>query len=228
MSKPYFDGTKMPDAQNEYVLWIDIMGTKSNMSNGVKASSIYICKLHVAILESKTESLNIYPVMDGAYVTSTSEDEMKNFIRKVYARMTELFVGTEERYRFVVKGALAYGPIIHGRTVDEKCSAIFRENKAYMNSIMFGQPMIQSAKNESLAAPFGLYCDESVRQVSETFSHRWYKWYLQESETNITKLKEALAEYFEYVEKHSYEIDYKKDRIAEHKEKCYQYFEIEE
>ena len=92
---------------------------------------------------------------------------------------------------------------------------------------MLGLPMIQAAKSESLAAPFGIYCDESVRQASEMFCHRWHKWYLQEYGLDITELKEALKQYFEYTEKHSYEIDYSKDRIKEHKEMCFQFFNIE-
>lgn len=228
MPGPYFNATRMPNAQNEYVLWIDIMGTKSNMSNGVKSSSIFISKLHVAILESKTDGLKIYPVMDGAYVTSVSEDEMNTFIINVYKRLMELFVETEDRYKFIAKGALAYGPVIHGKDIGEGCNTIFRDNRAYMNSILFGQPMIQAAKSETFAAPFGIYCDETARQVSDVFCHRWYKWYLQGHGIDITQLKVALKNYYSYVEKHSYEIDYSKDRIKEHKEKCYQYFDIDD
>lgn len=227
MAKPFFNADHMPDTENQYVLWIDIMGTKSSMSNGVKASSIFICKLHVAILESKIADLNIYPVMDGAYVTSNSPDVMNQFILNVFKRLMELFVSEDDRYKFIVKGALAYGPIIHGKNINENCSSIFRNNRQYLNSIMFGLPMIQAAKSETLAAPFGIYCDESVRQASEMFCHRWYKWYLQEHGLDITELKNALKQYFEYAEKHSYEIDYSKDRIKEHKEMCFQYFDIE-
>lgn len=229
MPRPYFNATRMPNAQNEYVLWIDIMGTKSNMSNGVMTSSIYISKLHVAILQSKTAGLNIYPVMDGAYVTSSSEEEINAFIINVFEQLMALFVETEDnRYKFIVKGALAYGPVIHGRDIGEGCNTIFRDNRAYMNSILYGQPMIQAAKSEVLAAPFGIYCDETVRQVSETFCHRWHKWYLLDHDLDVEPLREALKNYFSYAEKHSYENDYPKDRIKEHKEKCYQYFGIEE
>lgn len=227
MSKPFFNGENMPNAENQYVLWIDIMGTKSSMSNGVKTSSIYICKLHVAILESKTEEINIYPVMDGAYVTSSTDDEMSKFIHNVFDKMKELFISDDVRFRFLVKGALAYGPIIHGKNITERCSGVFKENRQYLNSLMLGLPMIQAAKNETLAAPFGIYCDESVRQVSNIFCHRWYKWYFPEND-DIGKLKSALKDYFEYAEKHSYEIDYEKDRIKKHKEMCFQFFYIDE
>lgn len=227
MEKPFFNANKMPDAKNEYVLWLDIMGTKSSMSNGVKASSIHICKLHVAILESKTEELHIYPVMDGAYITSASAEKMNIFIFSVFKKLKELFVDEEDRYKFMVKGALSYGPIIHGKDINGECSAIFADYPDYTEDIMFGLPMIQAAKNETLAAPFGIYCDESARQSSDIFCHRWHKWYLQGNLEDMTAFKSALQSYYNYVTKHSYEIDYEKSRIEEHREKCFQYFEIE-
>ena len=52
--------------------------------------------------------------------------------------------------------------------------------------------MIEVAKGEELAAPFGIYCDETIRQVSEVFCHRWHKRYLQGHGTDITELKDAL------------------------------------
>lgn len=226
MAKPFFKADEMPDAENQYVLWIDIMGTKSSMSNSVKSSSIFICKLHVAILESKTAGLNVYPVMDGAYITSGSPEVMNQFILNVFKRLMELFISEDNRYKFMVKASLAYGPIIHGKNISERCSGIFRGNREYLDSIMFGLPMIQAAKSEKLAAPFGIYCDESIRQASELFCHRWHKWYLQEHGLDITELKDALKQYFEYVDMHSYEIDYPKDKIKEHKEKCFQFFDI--
>lgn len=227
MGKPFFDVNKMPDAKNQYVMWIDIMGTKSSMSNSVKASTIFICKLHVAILESKIANISVYPVMDGAYVTANSPKDMNKFIQNVFKKLMELFIEEDTRYRFMVKASLAYGPIIHGKNISEECSNIFRGNREYLNSIMSGLPMIQAAKGEELAAPFGIYCDESIRQVSEVFCHRWHKWYLQGHGIDITELKIALKDYFEYAEKHSYEIDYLKDRINKHREMCFQFFDIE-
>lgn len=56
MSKVYFNDIDFPEMENEYVLWVDIMGTKNNMSGSVRTSSIFICKLHVAIMEAKTKN----------------------------------------------------------------------------------------------------------------------------------------------------------------------------
>ena len=77
MSAPYFNDEKFPNAQKEYVLWIDIMGTKNFMSTSLRTSSLFICKLHMAILEAKTENMHIYPVMDGVYITTKNQGEMQ-------------------------------------------------------------------------------------------------------------------------------------------------------
>ena len=84
MGKVYFNDANFPEMENEYVLWVDIMGTKNNMSSSVRTSSIFICKLHVAIMEAKTECIHVYPMMDGAYVTAKSEKGMSKFIKKMF------------------------------------------------------------------------------------------------------------------------------------------------
>ena len=42
-----------------------------------KTSTNYIAKLHFALLEKKVEGITIYPVMDGAYVTTTEAETMR-------------------------------------------------------------------------------------------------------------------------------------------------------
>ena len=51
MSEPYFRDEKFPNTQKEYVLWIDIMGTKNFMSTSLRTSSypfdyLWLYRLH--------------------------------------------------------------------------------------------------------------------------------------------------------------------------------------
>ncbi len=49
---PYVTDSAFPETQNEYVCWIDIMGTKSKMEHSVNTCGIFMLKFHAAILEA--------------------------------------------------------------------------------------------------------------------------------------------------------------------------------
>lgn len=225
MPAPYFNGEKFPNAQKEYVLWIDIMGTKNFMSTSLRTSSLFICKLHMAILEAKTENMHIYPVMDGAYITTKNQGEMRTFIKSVFTSLGELFMNeSNPLHQFIVKGAIAYGPVVHGKDIPKDCNEeIIGKNTEYMTSILLGMPMIQAVKGEKQAPPFGIYCDESVRMEEKNFSFRWYNWLSGKNQRKA--LLEAMIKYFDYCEKHSYKLDYDENKIREHKKKSVEYFE---
>lgn len=218
----YFNDADFPDMKNEYVLWVDIMGTKNNMESSVRTSSIFICKLHVAIMEAKEDGIQIYPMMDGAYITTESEIVMEKFIKQLFYSLSNTLIGEDNDYhRFLIKGALAYGPVIHGHDIPNTCTNCFSDNRKYVDSILLGIPMIQACKGEKSAPPFGIYCDESARIASKTFAHRWHKWF---AKNHAAKVARAVQSYFDYSKEHYYELDYPKEKILEHEEKAKQYF----
>lgn len=226
MSKVYFNDKNFPKMENQYVLWVDIMGTKNSMSFSVRTSSIFICKLHVAIMEAKTNGINVYPMMDGAYVTSKTDKTMSNFIKKLFTSLSDTLI-TEENdfHRFLIKGALAYGPVLHGKNIPSECGNPFSKNRQYVDNLLLGIPMIQASKDEKKAPPFGIYCDESVRIASKIFAHPWHKWFPTEVE-KVAEVAKAVQSYFDYSKEHYYELDYPMDKIIEHEEKAKQYFRI--
>lgn len=222
MGKVYFNDADFPEMENEYVLWVDIMGTKNNMSGSVRTSSIFICKLHVAIMEAKNSRIHVYPMMDGAYVTAKNEGDMSAFIKKLFYSLSETLIEEgNDFHRFLIKGALAYGPVIHGNNIPNSCSNCIEENRSYVDGILLGIPMIQASKGEKSAPPFGIYCDESARVASQEFAHRWYKWF---SKNKVPAVARAVQSYFDYSKEHYFELDYPKEKIAEHEEKAKQYF----
>lgn len=222
MGQIYFNDSDFPDMKNAFVLWIDIMGTKNSMSSSVRASSIFIFKLHVAIMEAKTKDILVYPMMDGAYVTTKNEKSMSVFIKKVFNSLGDTLINTEVDYhKFLVKGAVAYGPIIHGKDIPASCSRCLKKHEDYTKSILLGMPMIFASMGEKYAPPFGIYCDESVRMISHEFAHRWYNWFTADKVSHIAC---AVQSYFDYAREHYYELDYPKEKIEEHEEKAKQYF----
>jgi len=116
---PFFDERYLPDEVNEYVCWMDIMGTKNKMDNSVRTCANFIFKFHSAIIKGKN-GMNIvsYPVMDGVYLTSKIKQDILTVISKVFILLARDFIDEpKNKYRFLIKGALSYGPIIHGVTV---------------------------------------------------------------------------------------------------------------
>lgn len=78
---PFVTDGAMPLAHNEYVCWLDIMGTKSSMENSVNTCAIFMLKFHAAILEAidkKKCNISTYPVMDGVYLTSKSRLDLED------------------------------------------------------------------------------------------------------------------------------------------------------
>lgn len=49
---PFVKDSAIPQARNEYVCWIDIMGTKSKMENSVNTCAIFMLKFHASILDA--------------------------------------------------------------------------------------------------------------------------------------------------------------------------------
>lgn len=223
MSKIYFDDTFFPEKRNEYVLWVDIMGTKNSMGCSIRTSSIFICRLHAAILQFANNNIHTYPVMDGAYVTAASDEDMDKFIRELFIALSDTLIGEKNDYhKFLVKGSLAYGPVTHGKDIPGSCSASFKNHRNYVESILLGMPMIQASKGEKKAPPFGIFCDESARTASHIFEHRWHKWFIKQK--NISEVSKAVDEYFNYAYKHYFELNYPKEKIEEHQEMAKQYF----
>ena len=53
--------------REEYVCWLDMMGTKSNMSDSFKKSTNFMLRFHSAVFSvvKKRDNVRFYPVMDG-------------------------------------------------------------------------------------------------------------------------------------------------------------------
>lgn len=59
-------------------------------------------------------------------------------------------------HKYIIKGALAYGPIVHGKDVPESCNELVAYNKEYISSILLGLPMIEAIKGKNGTAFWNL------------------------------------------------------------------------
>lgn len=231
MNKIFFDASKLPDLKNEYVCWLDVMGTRSIMSSSLKRSANFICKLHIAALDSKHDDLRIYPLLDGAYITSEDQKPLLDFLEAVFYRIAEDFLAQEEHFhKFVIKAAVAYGPILHGADISDQVSRELNNHQEHRNALLLGIPVIQAYQSERKAPPFGIFVHESARSFApaddKPLPHVWWKWFRQDN--NSKRLYEAMTNYYAWCRKNSHTLLYEQDRLKEHEEMAKEYLAFEQ
>lgn len=233
---PFVNDAAIPNAKNEYICWLDIMGTKEKMGNSVRTCAIFILKLHTAVLESvdKGYDINVYPVMDGVYITSLVKEDMEKTLFHIFSSLGKMFYTEEDiNHKFLVKASVAFGPIIHGKDINNSINDQFAGNQEYKKSLLLGLPMIQAYEGEKEAAPFGVFIHESARAFypdgGTPFIFKWWKWFKTGkhgwNKGDTVKLKKNIKDYFTECEKKSISLNYPIERIEMHKSTAEEYFE---
>lgn len=228
-NQPFFDGNHLPAPINAYVAWIDVMGIQGIMSRSINISANFVFKLHIAALDAGQANVELYPVMDGVYAVSTDQAPMVQFLEFVFSRLADVFVSEAEMlHRFLVKGALAFRPVIHGASVPAAASNTLGNRVGYRNAILLGMPMIQAHLGERNAPPFGVYVHESARAFAPAnqtpFHFAWWRWFAPARWLPLAQeLKVQLPLYFDWCAARSQAISYEPDRIKYHRELAAQY-----
>ena len=223
----YVNVRPISSGENEYVCWIDLMGTKSIMGHSLEMAANYICRLHAAILDSIDGTEQLYPMIDGMYITTPSKQSMLNFLRKVFKKLSQEFIeASENQHRFIPKAAIAYGPVVHGKHITKKVNLALSENKTIKESLLFGIPVIAASQGERNAPPFGIYVDQSARMFAPSptkpLPYIWYKWF-NPKDAIRNQLKEKIENYYEWCLANYYTLTYSQDRIKEHKAMAMEY-----
>jgi hypothetical protein len=222
----YFDARALPNPTNEFVAWIDVMGIQSHMEHSINVTANCVFKLHVAALDAHWSNITLYPVMDGFYATAKSKNEIKIFLRTVFKDISDRFIQDEEtqHFRFIIRGAIAYGEIYHGRDVDDSGADRLAENRDYRASIFLGKPVVNAHQMERHAPPFGIAIHESARDngldEDEPFLSEWWEWL--DVETDKNALFEALMTYYDWCRINRKEYD--RGRIIVHEALASKYF----
>jgi hypothetical protein len=239
-SRPAFSSEGLPVSLTQYVGWIDAMGIQSAMGRSIDVAANFIFKLHIAVLESmdslsarQRESISLYPVMDGVYFVTNDQQALIRFLRLVFGRLAREFVETPEmKHRFLVRGALACGPVVHGLELPESASATLAAHREYRSSILIGLPMIQAYLTERLAPPFSMYVHESARafapEATPIIRATWWRWFATPADERwpdlAPRLRDELRSYFKWCEDRATEIGYDAESIKKHRTLADQYF----
>jgi hypothetical protein len=227
----YFNADHLSAQINEYVAWVDVMGTQASMSRSLSATANFIFKLHAAALQAPHANMTLYPVMDGIYAAAASQADMVAFLRSVFQEVAHEFNDQPNNmYRFVARGALAFGPVVHGRDLPQAASNTLAANPAYRDQILLGIPMVQAHLSEASAPPFGVAVHESARAFAPTGSQPlhaiWWKWATQANQAVWDALGGHLENYFQWYAARSAALGYPADRIKAHREMAQQYFAL--
>lgn len=238
MADVFFNNKKLPRTKWEYVAFVDIMGTQVHMENSVRTTANYIFKFHAAILAAwrneKYQNVFVYPVMDGAYITATSKDDIEKIVVRIYLELAKILTNeTNPKHRFIIRGAITYGETIHGHHVPFEASRVFETDLSYKNNILLGSAMIKAYEGEGCAAPFGVYIDKSAikNKVGNgrygSFPQNW-KWFetqlLKIDPTLVERLKVAVDDYFEKVKDEHHPYHYSNEKIEKHQSSAKVYF----
>jgi hypothetical protein len=222
-----FNSKELPDTQNEYVCWIDIMGTKNIMTDSLQTASNFIFKFHTAVMECKNPDARYYPLMDGVFITTKSKTTMESIVSTVFQKIAVEFISeTKNKHRFLIKGTISYGPIIHGEDVSkDACEGLAREDE-YRKSILMGIPMIQAYLVERNAPPFGIFIHESARTFHEPkrtrLSGKYYHW--TKDKDLRRNLLSSINDYFSWTENYSVSLNLEKSKSQYYKVVAEEYF----
>lgn len=236
MADVFFNERKLPKPRYEYVAFVDIMGTRTHMKKSVRETANFIFKLHSAIIsawrEKPYKNVFVYPVMDGAYITSGNKQNMINILLRVYRSLADCFLKESNwAYLYLVRGSVAYGEVVHGHNVPYEASKAFEMNLGYKDYILLGSAMIKAYDGEKSAAPFGIYIDESASRGRKnnggSFAPDW-KWFEDESlkiDRDLSgTISEKIRTYLDTMKEENHPLHYPEDRIEEHKRLTKEYF----
>ena len=233
MPNIYFNSRMLPKPKYEYVAFIDMMGTKNKMAKSIPEVANSIFKLHAAIIcawrAKAYQSVFVYPVMDGAYITSGSKKDMENILLRVFRDLANVFVQEKVVHCFIVRGGLSYGEMIHGHNIPYDASWVFERDLPYKNNILLGEPMIDAYLSEGLAAPFGLYIHDNATRGAQGNKHGYFdsgwKWHtsneLTVDEGIVEKMSFKLENYFQ---EQKILGAYDEEKIDHHRKMAEEYF----
>lgn len=236
--RPYFNTGEVSVPTMKYVAWLDIMGADSIMRRSMPVTANFLCKLHISALEAQQRShtgsdLNLYPIVDGLYITSSKQGPILSHIKETMTALAATFIFEEDPlYHFMPRACVAFGPVWEGEAFMTKSHTSLRKNKDYSCHILLGPCVTQAFYEESSAAPFGVWIHESARAFGPSGAHplthtHWHWWRYRPAviDSQVAKtLAGHLIAYLGWCKSNSTYILYKKERIEVHLELVKQYF----
>ncbi len=241
-----FDASKIVQAKNVYVAWLDLMGAGHIMSVSMEKSANFLVRLHMAVDQAVSDAKGAVlalPINDGVFLTSEDQATIKIVVRKIMMDLSCFFISTPDvQNRFLLRGAIAYGPVYRG---SDMLAGLSLKKKALhsntLDRVAFGPAIIQAYGAETLAPPYGIAVHESARSFAPAGSKpfrltHWLWWATEDGlpqpsgAAPLKQIKEALKvelhSYFAWMDRTSLLQGLKPEKIASWKQAVDQYFEL--
>ena len=227
--RAFFDNTKLLEPSFKYVAWLDLMGASNIMSISLSIAANHIGKIHSAALRAKQEGCGdaeIYPMVDGVYITSSNQDAILAFAKHIIRGLSVNFVLESDPFHcFMLRGAIAYGPIFEGHKM-QLCNKLLEEENIYSQNVIVGPSLANAYNAERFASPFGIWIHETARMFAPegerpiTATH-WHWWDSKLTQKDYDRslastLRAHLGAYLQWCKNHSNHLLYKAERICAH------------
>lgn len=228
MNSPFFDQSKMAVTANQFVAWLDVMGTASTLQRSLPQAANFVCKLHSSCLNHLPPSgVTYYPMNDGAYLVGGHREVLET-VGAVLNETAILFMTEADGLqRYMIRGALAFGDVVHGHSA-KKGLHRNQPTKEMVGRVLLGNPTAVAHRGEGMASPFGLYVDQSARRMNRLMSPL-YRWWLaphfKTCVANKTFLVRKIEDHIDWCLAHPIQTSYKRDRADEHRVLAREYFE---
>lgn len=222
--------TLSTNAQPEYVAWIDLMGAPSWMAGSIRRAAEIIGVIHIAgIRAARKHGIKAYPVIDGIYLVGKEKQQFRSATNLVMRTLAATFLAQEPDHRFLVRGGIAYGRILHGAEIS-KLHADLGENKSYSSCLALGISIGQAYAAERKAPPFGYYVDTTARSTASAaaspYISAFHRWWRRDESHAASSFGEELDKHFQYLRERHRELEYPPDRLDEHRAIAHEYFRL--
>lgn len=216
MVDPYFGPEHLNEPTEEYVAWIDLMGTGAIMEWSEDVASTNIGKIQIVMARwAESYDIDIYPMMDGSYAVSDDQDNIMNYIAKVFRQAAQILLNRHSNedlppvhFSPIPRGGLSKGNVYHGYQIE----GTDLDEYDIQNSILIGQPVAQAHKCENDASPFGCSVHPSARQKDHLSAVKWWM-----DGSYVEAIVEALKDYFDYYQQNS-DVNYSRKKIQQHRD----------
>ena len=197
------------------------MGTSAILDWKLIVGSINIGKLQTAVIESEhANKFNIYPMMDGVYITSRDDDALGDFVGEIYHRFSHILTNryrgyqdSELKYSPILRTGVAYGEVFHGYDLSDTELA----DHEVANSILIGDAVVEAHRCEREAPPFGIRVDSSATDEPNPINLEWWP-----DDSRGDEILEAYEAYLDFFEGDHIE-SYSDQKISEHRREARKY-----
>lgn len=221
------------EARPEYVASVDLMGAKGWMAGSIRRAAQIVGVIHLAALKAAIPTgARVYPIIDGVYIVSPSKSAFRKTTHQTMRLLARSFDERGRADRFLVRGGIAYGRVLHGESLAKLHDDLQIEQR-YSRCIAIGAAIQQAHEAEGKAPPFGFYVDMTARSVASAFDSpyistfdRWWRTRIRSERELATRFGTLLDQHFAYLATRRRESEYALDRLEEHRALAHEYFRL--